>query len=388
MSYLPYHDDPHSYLVSPHTKEDEHAQYKAMLESVGDGLIATDHDGRIVFVNRPAEAMLGWTFSELKERALFEVLPGEDDQGVSIPLEDRPIQIALRSGEKITSGVTTYYRRKNGATFPVAISITPIISEDKILGVIEVFRDITKELELQKMREEFVSLATHQLRAPITIIKGYSDMMLRDATRTLADEDRHAMGEIRRAGEQLLGLVNAMLNALRIEMGVLAIEPTLIDLREIADELVEAFHPIVSKKQSAIETRYDPAMPKISADQKLTHALFENLISNAVKYTPEGGTVRVVLEMRGEEAVFIVADTGCGIPKNQQRSIFKKLFRADNARIIDAEGTGLGLYIVKSILEQAGGRIWFESEEGKGSTFYIALPLAGMKRKEGVKGLS
>jgi signal transduction histidine kinase len=142
----------------------------------------------------------------------------------------------------------------------------------------------------------------------------------------------------------------------------------------------------VEKKKLKVTQSYGK-LPLVEADQNLATIVFQNLLTNAVKYTPEGGSVKVDLAQQGEEAVLTVSDTGYGIPKEQQGKIFSKLFRADNVREAGIEGTGLGLYMVKSIVESSGGRIWFESEVGKGTTFHVALPISGMKKREGTKRL-
>lgn len=246
-----------------------------------------------------------------------------------------------------------------------------------------------KEEILRKEREEFTSLVVHQLRAPITAIIGFSELLLDKSARKLDNNEVDSLKEILHAAkERLLVLVNAMLNSLRIELGTLAIEPISTDLTELIDSVLNEILPAVKLKQLKIKKEYDHNISPINVDPKLTRTVFQNIITNAVKYTSKEGEIKVSLFQKDNEIIFSVSDAGCGIPKEQQQKIFQKLFRADNARSIDPDGTGLGLYIAKSVIEQSGGKIWFESEENKGSTFYISIPLIGMKEKEGIRGLT
>jgi signal transduction histidine kinase len=186
----------------------------------------------------------------------------------------------------------------------------------------------------------------------------------------------------------MIELINSLLNVSRIDMGVFAIVPEPCDFSEISDSVLAELMPSIKEKNMVIKKDYDKKLGKINADPKLTRILFQNLLSNAVKYTAEKGNIFVSTKKQGDDVLITVKDTGYGIPKKDQPRIFEKLFRADNIRDKETDGTGLGLYIIKSITEQSGGKIWFESEENKGTTFYVRLPLSGMKPKEGTKDLA
>ena len=259
--------------------------------------------------------------------------------------------------------------------------------------------DLRKALEDVKRGranlEEFTSLATHELRAPIGIVKGYATLLLDGNAGAISDQQRHFISQIKDAIERQLELVNAMLNASRIELGTLAIDPEPTNIPELVDKVIEELVPQTEAKQIEVAKSYEKKIPMINADPRLMRAVVQNLLTNAVKYTQNGGSIAVVLEKRKDDLMFSVSDTGYGIPQEQQSKIFAKLFRADNVRTLQIEGTGLGLYIVKSVLEQAGGKIWFESpapgrdkEQNPGTAFYVSIPLSGMTKKEGFKGLS
>ena len=254
-------------------------------------------------------------------------------------------------------------------------------------GAIIVFRDISKERELEKEREEFASIVNHQLRTPPTAIKGFLSLLTDESGSSLTAEQKDNLKAIEQANQRMLALVNALLNASRIETGRLTINPEPAYLPDLAEKALGDFLPQIAAKKLKLEKIFEANLPSINVDVNLMHAIWQNLISNAVKYTPVGGTIEITIAKKDQDVLLGVSDTGMGIPKEQQSKIFAKMFRADNARAQDPDGAGLGLYIVKSIIESAGGKIWFESEENKGAAFFITLPLPGMKRQEGIRGL-
>lgn len=242
--------------------------------------------------------------------------------------------------------------------------------------------------EARKNLEEFSSIAAHELRAPIAAIKGYINLLLTGPAGKSREQEEKYLGMMDRASERLLTLVNAILQVSRVELGTLAIEPAPVYLPDITDDVLAGLAAQVRGKKQKIVKEYNRFLPILDLDPSLMHAIIENLLSNAVKYTPIGGTITVSLAKKEPDAQIAVKDTGFGIPKMQQPRIFEKMFHADNVRAKEIEGTGLGLYLVKSILDQTGGKIWFESEEDRGTKFYVSIPLAGMQQRQGVKGLS
>jgi signal transduction histidine kinase len=230
-------------------------------------------------------------------------------------------------------------------------------------------------------------LAAHQLNAPLTVISGYSELLLDTDASKMTRKQKEYLKQIHATTQGMIELVRLLLNVSRIELGIFAIEPQPSNVLEIAESALEEFSAQSKEKKLTIHKELDKNLPMILVDKVLMKMIFQNLISNAVKYTSKEGDITLVVKKDDQNMLISVADTGYGIPKEAQFKIFTKLFRAENVREKEPEGTGLGLYIIKSIIEAAGGRIWFESEENKGTTFYVTLPLSGMRKREGTKGL-
>jgi len=266
--------------------------------------------------------------------------------------------------------------------------------------------DVSKDMEIGRAKTDFVSLASHQLRTPLSIIKWYVDYLLSGDAGDMKTEQNKYLQQVYASNERMIELVNALLDVSRIDVGTFSIEPMPTDIIERAQAALDKFKPEIRKKKIKIE-KHLGELPIINLDPRLTKTVFENIISNSVKYTPEEGTIRLDVKQAGENVLIKISDSGCGIPREQQPKVFTKLFRAENAKKIESAGTGLGLYIVKAIVEKSGGKVWFESpslelllEKGQkdsdvpidkrnqGTTFFITIPLKGMKARHGTKKLS
>jgi signal transduction histidine kinase len=231
-------------------------------------------------------------------------------------------------------------------------------------------------------------MAAHQMRSPLTVIRWAAESLLAGEEGPLGPGQLMQMKELHAADLRMIALVGAFLNVSRLELGSFAVTPVPTDVRTVLDATASELAAEASRASVAFRKEYPEAVPLIDADPKLLHVIFHNLVSNAVKYGRKGGEVRLGVELRRHELVVSVADDGLGIPKQDQPSIFSKLFRSESVRLRDIDGTGLGLYIVKTLLEKTGGRVWFDSEEGQGSTFHVAIPMKGMKPQRGVKEIS
>jgi signal transduction histidine kinase len=264
--------------------------------------------------------------------------------------------------------------------FWVAFVLTCIFGA-AVLFVILLIKKMLIQVDVAKT--EFVSLASHQLKTPLTTIGWYAEMLAAGRGGELTSKARAYVEKIFHNNQRMVALVNSLLNVSRIEMGTLIIFPEPISIVKIADNVLEELFLAIEIKALKINKLYDKNTPLIFADPQLVRIVLQNLLSNAVKYTQKNGKIFVVIKKQAENIHITISDTGCGIPAYQQQQIFTKLFRADNAKAIETNGSGLGLYIVKAIIDQTGGKIWFESAENKGTNFNITLPIKGMKKKAG-----
>lgn len=367
----------------------EQMKDEATLQSIGEGILALDTRERVTLINKKAEEMLGFSVANFRGKTFSGVLAAETENGNSIPPEKRVDRVALRVGEtKIQDCV---YRRKDGSKFLAHVTAAPVIVDKKIFGVVVIIRDITKEREVDKAKTEFISVASHQLRTPLSAINWYAEILLSGDAGKINKSQREYLREIYAGNLRMVELVNSLLDVSRLEMGAFPMENSPTDVTKLAQNVAGELQPAVAAKKLKIKQQYGKHLPSFSADPKLLRIILQNLLSNAIKYTPKNG--RVTLDIHAVQAgetiggkaatepsmVFIVSDTGCGIPENQQHKIFTKLFRADNVRQLDTTGTGLGLYITKTIIDHSGGKIWFASEENRGTAFYATFPLGGMK---------
>lgn len=368
----------------------EQAQDEAMLMSIGDGLVVVDNHTRIVMVNTAFERLTGWTASEASGRQLTDILPAENERGHRIRKDRRPYARVLRTGKAVMTGVVPepyYYVRKDGHRFPVAITLTPMRFNHRVVGLVNVFRDITHELEIDRAKSEFVSLASHELRTPLTIIRWSIDMLQKYTGPLTAGQQKY-VGAIQQTGQQMVDLVDALLNVSRIELGTLMIEPVPTDLRALIGDIAHQLQPLFTARQHQLQQRLPADVPLVNCDPQLIRVAITNLLTNANKYTPPGGWIKIELIHRDGRAQVCVQDSGFGIPLAEQPKIFEKLFRAENVKSQEPRGTGLGLYIAKAVVEQSGGRLWFTSVEKKGSTFCFDLPVGGVPGRAGTKTIT
>jgi signal transduction histidine kinase len=254
---------------------------------------------------------------------------------------------------------------------------TPAKEHDKTIGAIQILHDVTRDKEVDRMKTEFISLASHQLRTPLGAIKWYTEMLRGGDAGKLNHEQSDYLTNIDMSADRMGKLVGALLNISRIESGRIIVDPQPVNLRSFMDGIVTSMQEQLHRRKQKIAVTIDGSLDTMTADQRLIGEVYLNLLTNASKYTPEGGKITITVKPKGNEIVTSISDNGYGIPKAEQPKIFQKFFRATNILHIETDGTGLGLYLVKSIIESSNGRIWFESHEGKGTTFNFTLPRSG-----------
>ncbi len=369
--------------------ESEKQKFETVLESIGDGVFVVDRNLNILIFNQVCEKLSGYSSEEALGKPYTDVLKfvvEEEDR----KFRDSFIERVFRTEKSQKMSQKTELIRKDGRHIAVADSAAPLRdAAGRVVGVVVVFRDTTLEREIDQAKTEFVSLASHQLRTPLTYVNWFAEMLLGGDGGELTEKQKKYVKEMYAGNKRMVDLVNALLNVSRIELGTFAIDIELVDLVKIAKSAVRELMPMIQKKKIEVEEKYGRGLKSYKGDPKLLMIIFQNLLSNAVKYTPEGGRVGVsVTPNRTKKVLSItIRDNGYGIPEADKEKIFTKLFRADNVRTKDTTGTGLGLYIIKSIIETSNGTIWFESEEDKGTTFFVELPLSGMIPRKGAKPL-
>lgn len=350
---------------------------EAVLQSIGDGLVVMDKLGIITYVNPALERMVGWTLSEIVGNSIVDRLRLENERGEKVSYNEEVLSKVLAGGVVVADLTNPFYHvRKDKSRFPISTTVSPILLEGEIIGSVMTFRDITKEKEIDKTKTEFVSLASHQLRTPLSTINWYTEMLLARDVGVLTDDQERYLREIYRGSQRMVSLVNALLSVSRMDLGIFVLEPEPTDFIHLVQNVISEQNFHIERKKIKIATAFPKVLPLVHADSKLLSMVVQNILSNAVKYTPDKGDISlsIVLTPDKKTVLLTIADTGYGIPLNQQEQIFTKLFRADNVREKETEGTGLGLYIAKTIVDNSEGKLWFTSEENKGTKFYLQLP--------------
>jgi two-component system, OmpR family, phosphate regulon sensor histidine kinase PhoR len=228
--------------------------------------------------------------------------------------------------------------------------------------------------EANRMKSEFISIVSHQLRSPLTNLKWTLDFL---TSREMKDDPEKKMEyyKILKENAGRMGeLIDNLLIVSRMEQGRMMVKKEEFSLEDLIDDLVSAFQPFLQASNIKIDFVAEPDFPKVFVDRYQMKLLIDNLLSNAIRYTKGGGRVAIRLFVKNNNLIFEIKDTGVGIPKADQKYIFQKFFRAQNAAQQQTQGSGLGLYIARSVVESAGGKIYFKSDEGKGSTFWFSLP--------------
>lgn len=353
------------------------------------GISLNDPTGKSILVNEAGIALIGRGIDpNARNEDIGKIYQIFRPDGSPYPMEELANVIALRTGNPVTKDDVVVHR-PDGTQIAMRITSVPIKNQQgQIVSVLSVFEDITKERDVDRMKTEFISLASHQLRTPLSAIKWFSEMLVNGDAGELTKDQKDFAQNISASAERMIELVNALLNISRIESGRILVDPHPTDLRELVQGVVTDLKAKIMERNQNLVISIREDLPKINLDPHLIRQVFMNLLTNAIKYTPKGGEITVFVSRKDDQIISQVSDNGYGIPKNQQGKMFQKFFRAENIVKIETDGTGLGLYLIKSIIESSKGKIWFQSEEGKGTTFWFSLPMTGMEAKKGEVTLS
>lgn len=365
----------------------EKSQDEAVLTAIADGVYAVDKDRNMVLLNKAAQEMVGWNEKDALGIKCKTVMNLKNEKDISVCEKDCPALAVWNTGQPVFRNDTCFMQRKTKKRVQLSSSYAPIKDMDgNMVGAICVFRDVTKDKELERQRNEFVSTASHELRTPITAAEGYISIITDSGMCKVDDPTKEYLGK---AKNTLLGMSNLVKNLLavtKIEEGRMETTVTNFPIKDLVSEVVDVFAKKAQEKGIKLEffqsTELSTSGKKaigrslnVRADREMIREVLNNLTENAIKFTEKGG-VTISIDYDKEFATVNINDTGMGMPKEGQKHLFEKFYRVDNTATREVGGTGLGLYITRSIVETFGGRIWVDSEFKKGSEFHFTIPLA------------
>jgi PAS domain S-box-containing protein len=344
------------------------------LKSIGEGVFATDIEGKIIFMNEAAELMTGTTFAEAEQHLSKDIVRFVEEtasEGRQMPLAE---QVLEKQRAKTFSNKMFVLRGEKHIPVSGTCSLIRDTNEN-IIGTITVFQDVTKKHELDQMKDSFLSVAAHQLRTPLGSMRWSMELLLSGDLGDLPADAKEAVGQLYENSQRMVMLVNDLLDVSRIDQNKGKEEKKTVDVISVIRDAVAAMAAEAKKRSVKVEISIpEESVPGIMAPPKRLYEAFENLVSNGIKYNRKDGRLDIVVEKSEKDITVKIIDTGIGIPKGDQSKIFSKFFRASNAVLKETEGSGLGLSVVKSYLEEADARISFESAEGVGTTFLIRFP--------------
>ncbi len=353
----------------------ESSRSRAILEAVADGVLVTDAQNRVTLCNASAERMLGLKSADVVNQSLEKYTD----------LFGKASQTWLQTIQKWTRDPGAYHGEvfaerlmlDNGGA--VAVTLAPVFFRRDFLATVSIFRDITHEVQVERMKSEFISNVSHELRTPMTSIKGYVEVMLMGVTGQLSQQQEHFLKIIKNNTERLNTLVNDMLDVSRIESGRLILNLQSVNLKDMVKDILAEYERTSREEAHSMNFALDaPAdLPGVKADPGRLRQIVSSLVNNSYNYTPENGHVSVRLSFSDGMAQVDVHDDGIGIAEKEQGRIFERFFRGEDPLVLQKAGTGLGLAISKILVEMHGGKIWFSSQgkKGEGSTFSFTIPL-------------
>lgn len=362
------------------------SEIQAVLDAASDAMALISPDQRFLMVDQQFKEMFGLGAEEVSGRR-FSELRQELERTFADPA----------GLSKLVAGSAADAERQFTATFAqrwpkprkLELFSTPVHDADaEHLGRLYVLRDVTHEHEVDRMKSEFVSLVSHELRTPLTSIKGYVDLLLDGDAGELTEEQQEFLGIIKNNADRLIALINDLLDVSRIESGKIELQRGPLDLAQLIQGVADSLHPSIEAKGQHLtldlEGRRELSqvgqdctfLPTVMADADRVTQILINLLSNAYKYTPAGGSISVRAYSEGDYVRVDVQDTGIGLSTEEQSQIFTRFFRANNRTVQEVGGTGLGLSIARSLVEMHSGKITVSSSPGQGSTFSFTLPIA------------
>jgi PAS domain S-box-containing protein len=352
----------------------EAAKNQAILESIADGVLVADARSEITLINRAITTILGVPRESLIGKSVNELLGlyGQSAESWTSTIED------WAKNADLIEQWTVLADRLTVEDKVISVHLSPVFVGNSFFGTVSIFRDITKEVEVDRLKSEFVSTVSHELRTPMTSIKGYADLMLMGVAGQLSDRQQQHLQVIKSNADRLHNLVNDLLDISRIETGKTKLDLRPLDVPQMIQQVIGGHvHGRLQheKRHLNIKTEISSSLPLVNADQAAITQILTNLLDNAINYTPDGGTIMVHSHAAHNYVYISIEDSGIGISEENKAKIFDRFFRAEDETVQKVRGTGLGLAIVRSFIEMHGGILKVDSIPNVGSTFTFNLPI-------------
>jgi PAS domain S-box-containing protein len=350
-------------------------RWEAVFKFAEEGIIIFDKSGRVVGFNPAATKLTGFSGNEAMRKPFIEIVRAVSPEGVSLASLS-PIKRVLAEGEVVTKR-EQLLQAKNGQTIWTEISYSPIYDdENTVTSGIAVIGNVQKEREMEAAKSDFISIVSHELRTPLTAIKGFLSMLLKKDFGGLSDKQFHFLSRVYQTNQRMIGLVEDLLDMSHIESGKIRLKVAPLAMEPIINDVVTELASKGFERQIMLKVSRKQKLPLVLADEARLRQILTNLIDNAIKYSLPKSEVIIDFRVQGTELVTSIKDQGVGITAAHIERLFQRFGRIYNPMSMQAGGTGLGLYIVKNLVESHGGRIWVTSREGKGSRFSFSLPVA------------
>lgn len=343
--------------------EEERDKTLAIITNLADGLLVLDQNNKLSLINPQAENFFAIEAKNIIGKSVLELSAFQNLEPLISLIGEKPRGI-FRKELSIKENLI------------LEVSVIPIVKGEEGFDTLVILHDITREKLIEKMKAEFVSVAAHQLRTPLSAIKWTLKMILDGDLGEVSEQQKDFLEKAYQSNERMINLINDLLNVTRIEEGRFLYKPILTSIEDIVQSVLNSYKEMIERKNINLEfQKPEKELPKTKIDVEKISLAIQNLLDNAIKYNREGGKIIISLKHIGDKIEFSIKDNGVGIPKDQQERVFSKFFRGANALKMETEGSGLGLFIAKNIIEAHGGNLWFESEENVGTTFYFTIPI-------------
>ena len=353
----------------------EQEQLEAIFTNSSEGMLTVDAGYRILELNPAFTALTGWPYKAAFGRSCMDVLQCRDERDVPLCKTERcPLHQAFTRRQPIPYYEVAFHDRQ-GHKKEITASFTAVHSREQALRGVIIARDMTLLNAANRTRSNFISMVSHELRTPLNTVNGFLSIVQDEHVGPLNERQREFLGYVRSSADQLITLVNDILFVSKADTGQFELRCAELDLADLIAQVIRDGGPSAAKLDVRLHGRASRRFPKLWADAGRLHQVLMNLIHNALKFTPPDGSIEIRARRAGEMAEISVADTGCGVPFEDQPRVFERFYQSENALLVKHGGFGLGLTIAKLIVEQHGGRIWLESEPEHGSTFRFTIPL-------------